>query len=182
MKSSAIGLLSFLAFAVFSSGCTAGKVVKREKAPSADFQAYKTFDFYKLEASGDTSANRFKLYTDVLRDAVARELLAKGYTQTSSDPDMLVNIGIVVKEETQTRETNIREAPRYMGQRRYSWKSQEVEVGRYKSGTVTIDLVDKDKNTMVWEGVVEGIISQRTNTYQNDINKAVTNLFSKFPD
>jgi len=164
------------------AGCSTGRIVKTEKAENVNFGTFKTFDFYKLEASGDTTAAKFRSYTDVLREAVARELTAKGYTRNESNPDLLVNIGIVVKEQTQTRETNIREAPRYMGQRRYSWKSQEVEVGKYKSGTVTIDLVDSRKNTMVWEGIVEGIISQKANTYQNDVNKAITNLFSKYPN
>ena len=176
MKSPVLFLLLFMA------GCSAGRVVKTEKADGTNFQSFKTFDFYKLEASGDTSSGRFNSYTNFLREAVGRELKAKGFTQSESNPDLLVNIGIVVKQETQTRETNIREAPRYMGQRRYSWKSQEVEVGKYKSGTVTIDLVDSKKNSRVWEGIVEGIISERTNTYENDVNKAITNLFSKFPD
>jgi hypothetical protein len=162
-------------------GCAPGKVVKTEKADNVNFQDFKTFDFYKLEASGDTASSRFNTYTNILRDAVARELTAKGYRQSPGDADLLVNIGIVVKEERQTRETNIREAPRYIGQRRYSWKSQEVEVGRYKSGTVTIDLVDGKKNSMVWEGVLEGIISQKENAYRNDIDKGIADLFEKFP-
>jgi len=176
MKYSAVVLLLALV------SCAPGKVVKTEKADNVNFQSFKTFDFYKLEASGDTATSKFSTYTDILKHAVARELTAKGYRESASNADLLVNIGIVVKEERQTRETNIREAPRYIGQRRYSWKSQEVEVGRYKSGTVTIDLVDSKNNNMVWEGILEGIISQKENAYRNDIDKGITNLFEKFPD
>jgi hypothetical protein len=171
-----------LVFLLFIAACSPGRVIKTEKAEGVDFNSYKTFDFYKLEASGDTSTAKFAPYTNILQQSIARELQAKGYSQSSSDPDLLVNIGIVVKEETQTRETNIREAPRYIGQRRYSWKSQEVEVGRYKSGTVTIDLVDPRKNSMVWEGVLEGVIANKQSSYENDINKGITNLFEKFPN
>jgi hypothetical protein len=35
---------------------------------------------------------------------------------------------------------------------------------------------------MVWEGVLEGIISKKENAYRNDIDKGITNLFGKFPD
>ncbi len=161
--------------------CSTARVVKTEKAPGIDFTSYKTYDFYELDASGDTTGNRFEPYTAILKQAISRELEAKGYRQ-DADPDLRVNIGIVVKEETQTRETNIREAPRYMGQRRYSWKSEQVEVGRYKVGTATIDLVDSRKNMMVWQGVMEGIISKKENSYEDDVNKGVTELFEKFPD
>ncbi|HMF72157.1 MAG TPA: DUF4136 domain-containing protein [Flavitalea sp.] len=164
------------------AGCSTGRVVKTEKAEGVNFQNFKTFDFYKLEASGDTSSSKFAAYTGILREAIARELTAKGYNESGGNPDLLVNIGIVVKEEIQTRETNIREAPRYIGQRRYSWKSQEVPVGRYKSGTVTIDLVESKKNNMVWQGVLEGIIAERQKGYESDVNKAVADLFAKFPD
>lgn len=173
--------LTFVVFLFALAGCSAGRVVKADKAPGVDFQSFKTFDFVKLEASGDTASARFDTYSTMLRDAVARELKAKGYTQSNSNPDLLVNIGAVVKEQTQTRETNIREAPRYIGQRNYKWKSEEVVVGHYKTGTVTIELVDSKQNNMVWQGVVEGIISEKTKTYQNDVNKAMTDLFAKFP-
>ena len=162
--------------------CSTARVVKTEKAPGVDFSAYKTYDYYELEASGDTAGNKFNPYTDLLRQAISRELEAKGLQQSSTDPDLRVNIGIVVREETQTRETNIREAPRYMGQRRYSWKSEQVEVGRYKTGTATIDLVDSRKNMMVWQGVMEGIISKKERSYESDVNRGVAELFEKFPD
>lgn len=105
MKFSVVLLL----FAI--AGCAAGRVVKTDKAQGVDFQSFKTFDFLKLEASGDTSSSRFNTYATMLRDAVTREMIAKGYTQSPTNPDLLVNIGAVVKEETQTRETNIRDAP-----------------------------------------------------------------------
>jgi hypothetical protein len=171
----------FLFLAVLFA-CSTARVVKTEKAPGVDFSTYKTYDFYELEASGDTTGNKFGPYTALLRQAISKELNAKGYQQRSADPDLRVNIGIVVKEETQTRETNIREAPRYMGQRRYSWKSEQVEVGRYKVGTATIDLVDSRKDMMVWQGIMEGIVSNRKSNYESDVNKGVTQLFEKFPD
>ena len=174
--------LSVIILLFVITGCSAGRVVKTEKAEGVNFQNFKTFDFFKLEASGDTSSSKFAAYTGILREAISRELKAKGYNESGNNPDLLVNIGIVVKEETQTRETNIREAPRYIGQRRYSWKSQDVVVGHYKSGTVTIDLVESQKNNMVWQGVLEGIIAEKQKGYESDINKAITNLFAKFPD
>ncbi|MET0300927.1 MAG: DUF4136 domain-containing protein [Flavitalea sp.] len=169
----------FVAF-LFLVSCTTTKVIKTEKVADVNFQSFKTFGFYKLEASGDTSS-KFDFYSSLLKDAIARELTSKGYTQTS-DPDLLINLGVVVKEETQTRQTDIREAPRYIGQRRYTWKSQEVPVSQYKTGTATIDLVESKQNRMVWQGTLEGIIPGNRKTYEKEINKGVAALFAKFPD
>jgi hypothetical protein len=175
--------MKFLAFLFVISvvSCSPVRVLDTEKAQDADLRAYKTFDFYKLEASGDTVSEKFRQYTDVLKQAITNQMQERGYTMATSDPDLLVNIGILVKEETQTRETTIREAPRYIGQRRYSWKSEEVEVGRYKSGTVTLHLVDADQNKMVWKGAVEGVISNRPKNIENDIKVAMDKLFAKLP-
>ncbi|RYG05652.1 MAG: DUF4136 domain-containing protein [Chitinophagaceae bacterium] len=170
-----------LAGFLFLLSCSTAKVVKTDKVAGVNFQSFKTFGFYKLEATGDTSS-KFDFYSSLLKQAIARELTAKGYTQTSSDPDLLVNLGVVVKEETQTRQTDIREAPRYIGQRRYTWKSEEVPVGQYKTGTATVDLVESKQNRMVWQGTLEGIIPGNRKTYEKEINKGVTALFAKFPD
>ena len=32
---------------------------------------------------------------------------------------------------------------------RYTWRSREVEVGRYREGTVSVHLVDSDRNELV---------------------------------
>ena len=175
MKFSLVVLLLAIA------GCSVTKTVNTVKAPGVDFTSFKTFDYFKLQASGDTVSSRFDNYANMIREAITREMIAKGYTQSSADPDLLINIGAVVKEQAQTRETNIRDAPRYTGQRNYSWKSEEVVVGHYKTGTVTIELVDRLKNSMVWQGVVEGLVADKPKTFQSDINKAITGVFQKFP-
>ncbi|MBI2283034.1 MAG: DUF4136 domain-containing protein [Bacteroidetes bacterium] len=96
---------------------------------------------------------------------------------------MLVNIGIRIKEEVQTRETDWRTdgAPRYIGQRNYSWKSESIEVGRYHEGTVAIHLVDAAENKMVWRGIVRGIVPENQKNVQAEVQKGISMLFDKFP-
>jgi hypothetical protein len=36
------------------------------------------------------------------------------------------------------------------GGRNYSWLAREVAVGRYRDGTVTVHLVDRTQNKLVW--------------------------------
>jgi hypothetical protein len=85
----------------------------------------------------------------------------------------------VVEEKVQTRETTIRDAPMYMGQRNYSWQSQEVPVGTYEEGTVTVDLVDRKKNERVWEGVASSVIVKKDEASQKNIADGAEKLFAK---
>ncbi len=169
-------------FVLLFSGCSSSKVLKTEKSDAADFSSYKTFDFYKVAASGDTNAQKFNENVEKLEDAIAIKLQKFGYLLSKTNPDLLINIGVVVREEIQTRQTDLRtDAPRYIGQRRYSWKSQEVEVGRYRQGTVTVDLVDRKQNKLVWQGAIEDIIPQKTAKLEKTIKKGVEKLFASYP-
>lgn len=117
---------------------------------------------------------------DQIKSAVASELTQRGYQQTSGNADLMVNLGLVVQEKTQTRQTNIREAPIYIGQRRYSWQSQEVPVGQYQEGTLNVDVVDAKSNQLLWDAAVRSILTKRSVDPAN-INEAVAKLFEKFP-
>jgi hypothetical protein len=167
---------------VFFTGCSSARVLHSEKADDADLSSYKTFDFYKVEASGDTLTQQFNERIAKLEDAIALEMQKYGYLLSKTNPDLLVNIGIAIQEEVQTRRTDFRtDAPRYIGQRRYSWKSEEIETGRYKEGTVTIHLVDSVKNKMVWKGAVQGILPEKEEKLESRIRKGIQKLFKEFP-
>ena len=107
----------------------------------------------------------------------------RGYVQQTAQPDLLINIGLVVKEQVQTRQTDWRTdgAPRYMGQRNYTWKSEEIEVGRYREGTVTVHVVDAARKQMLWKGGAKGIIPDKQKQLPALAGEAMKELFSKYP-
>ncbi|CAN5621518.1 DUF4136 domain-containing protein [soil metagenome] len=171
-----------LFFALLVASCSATKVSKTEFAPNVDYGSYKTFDFYKLQASGDTISANFKNSTELLQNAIAAEMEKCGYTKSAVNPDMLVNIGVLVEEKIQTRQTDLRtDRPMYIGQRNYKWESKEVETGRYRLGTMTLDMVDAKKNTMLWTGVVEDIFPEKIEKLQTTVDKGVAELFKRYP-
>jgi hypothetical protein len=90
---------------------------------------------------------------------------------------------IVVKEQVQTRQTDFRTdgLPRYMGQRRYSWKSEEIVVGKYREGTLMIDLVDAVNNKMVWQGGSDRYHSCKEYQLQVEMNQVVKEIIDKIP-
>lgn len=163
------------------AACTSVKVLNTKAADDFKLSDYHTFDFYEVRTSGDTLGEAFEERVELLKNEIARELSEIGLSRSSSNPDLKVNLGIVVEEKVQTRQTHIREAPIYIGQRRYSWKSEEVEAGRYREGTVSVDMVDPEQNELVWQGVAEGVIPRSNRKLKRTIQEGVEELFSQIP-
>jgi hypothetical protein len=176
-------ILFFLLLFVSLAACSGVKVLPTESADGVNWTKYKSFDFYQVDASGDTVSAQFAAGIDVLKQAIAQEMKQRGYVQTASQPDLLINIGLVVKEQVQTRQTDWRTdgATRYMGQRNYTWKSEEIEVGRYREGTVTVHVVDAARKQMVWKGGAKGIIPDKQKQLPALAAEAMKELFSKYP-
>jgi hypothetical protein len=176
-------ILTVLLISTIAACSSSIKISNTESAPNVDLAKYKTFDFYKLEASGDTVSKGFNERMATLKSAISGELTKRGYTQSSSKPDLLVNIGLQVEEKTQTRETDWRTdgAYRYAGQRNYSWKSEEIVVGYYKEGSVTVHLVDAAQNSMVWKSTAKDILPTKESKVQEAAEAGMKALFEKFP-
>jgi hypothetical protein len=161
------------------SGCGGISITGVDKTDNFQISNYKTFDFYKIDASGDALSENSKQNLELLKAAITKELLAKGVTQSSADPDLLVNIGVVVLEKVQTRETRLGEYPTYMGTRNYSWERQDIEVGRYRDGTVTVHLVEPETKKMVWKGAAQGVLPNKQSGVPGMIDQGMKQLFAK---
>lgn len=160
-------------------GCSGISIIGVDKADKFTISNYKTFDFFQIDASGDALSAHSKENLELIKAAITKELQAKGVTQSSTDPDLLVNIGVVVMEKIQTRETRIGEYPTYMGTRNYSWERQDIEVGRYREGTVTVHLVEPEVKRMVWKGAAEGVLPNKQSNVPKMIDQGMKQLFAK---
>jgi len=172
-----IGFFLFLTVA-----CSSVKIKGVEKTDDFLLTSYKTFSFYEVSSGGDALGPNYQENLKLLKEAIAKEMNARGVMLSGDNPDLLVNIGVVVSEEIQTRETsftNPADRTAYMGQRNYSWKSSEVEVGRYREGTVTVHLVDRAANKLVWKGSAESVVPEKQKNVPALIEDGMKRLFEK---
>ncbi|GAB3643551.1 DUF4136 domain-containing protein [Spirosoma arcticum] len=160
--------------------CSPYRVVRNQSDKAATWSAYRTFAFVDTNRIDPTPRDAYQVAVEEVKQAVAAELGKRGYQQTKDNPDLLVNLGTVIKEKTQTRQTTINEAPLYIGQRRYSWRSQEVPIGTYNEGTVSLHVVDAQRNALVWDVAVSSVLNRRSVT-PVQIGEAVARVFEKFP-
>ena len=152
-------------FLMLGVACVPVRVVNVSKlSPIANGAAYKTYNFGDLDIKNEPFGN-YQKNLRFLTSAIDREMQAKGFQRAATNPDLLINLGLAITDEVQTRETTIRDAPynvRYSATgtygRSYSYQNTEIEVARYKEGHVAFDLVDVKKSELIWQGSVARLL------------------------
>ncbi len=175
--------LPLLCFVFLITACNPSyKLLKVKKENTFRLADYPTYGFYDIEAKGDTVSRNFEKNVGIIKDAIAKNLQTRGLDE-ARDPSLKINIALNVQEQLQTRQTDFQTdgLPRYMGQRRYSWKSEEVVTGKYREGTIVIDLVDAANNRMVWQGGASGIIPEKAKSFTEDINQVISEIVARMP-
>src|ERR1044072_886069 len=157
--------LLFILF--FTMGaCSPIQGLDQEPAENFSLSNYRTFNFYEVDASGDSlSGKTYRNGIASLKTEIRQQLQKRGLQLGEHDPDLLVNIGIVIKAD----------APRYIVQKRYQVESEEK--AKYTEGTVSVHLVDRMNNKLVWRGVVEGVVPDRPASLQRNVADAMDVLF-----
>jgi hypothetical protein len=173
---------------LLAAGCSSGPNVRSDYDRSADFGQYRTYGFVTRQ---DTDHREFKsMATQLLETAASREMAARGYTP-AAEPDLVINFQGKVEEKTDIRSTP---APYYGPSWGYGgWYGApyggfgygggtEVSTRRYNYGTVIIDVVDREKRQVVWQGGIEGELSKKDlENREQTINTIVKEIFRQYP-
>lgn len=179
-------LLTFLA--ILLTGCATGPQVTTHAMPRVDFTAYETFGW--PEEVGTDRGGYESSITQYFKQAAKREMEALGYRYVEKDPELMVNFfaNAEDKQDVYTRPSmNASLATGYYGYRygMYSaWPvyTTEVDTFNYTVGTANIDLVDAEKMQLIWEGRIEGRLTEGTlSDPRAAIYEAVADIFSEFP-
>ncbi|APD07571.1 hypothetical protein UJ101_02068 [Flavobacteriaceae bacterium UJ101] len=141
---------------------------------TANFSQYKTFSFH------DKGIEKLQLNDlDKRRviNAVTAELIAKGMQPAKDNPDVIVNILASNKEKV---DINYYNDP-YWGWYYYPWGMNQASVNQYTEGTLIIDLIDNQKNTLVWQGKGTGFRVDNIQNKAETIKEAINVIMSHYP-
>lgn len=176
-------LLPFLLLLLGLGACASGPRVRVDQDPTADFARYRTFGW-----ASPLGTDRFgytSLTTERFKAAVEREMTARGYVM-APNPDLLVNFSGRIQERTRVQ--TVPSPPvGYYGYRFYgAWPGygfgSTTYVEQYTEGTVNVDIVDRTRNALVWEGVAVGRVTrQDREDPAGSIAEAVAAIFARFP-
>lgn len=177
-------LLTVFALA-FLAGCATGPRITAEADPRADFSQYRTWAFYSplaVEKEGYATPASTRM-----KDAVRAQMASRGYVYSEADPDLRVNLNAYMERRTDVSSTPYVDYTYYYSYRagRYFavpfWHDR-THVYRYTEGTVNVDIVDAERNALVWEGVAVGRVANLKPADRDArIDSTIAEIFAQYP-
>jgi len=167
------------------AACATGPRVRTDYDPSADFAQFRTWGFYQpiaMEESGYSS-----WISDRIKDNVRREMQARGYRYVEDKPDLQVNFQGIVRERTSVWSVPRTDQHWFYSYRRRAYFAvpfwyDETQVSQYTEGTLTVDLVDAQRNRMVWTGAAIGRVVHSTPAERAaQVDVSIASIFAQYP-
>ncbi|AMD46401.1 DUF4136 domain-containing protein [Bordetella holmesii] len=164
--------------------CASQPVVRSDYDHKVDFAQYHSYGF--MSPLGTDKAGYSSLLTERLKDAVRQEMARRGYVYNENQPDLQVNFSAKLENKVQIVQAAAPPMPYYAyrggfygGWPGYGWGD---DVYQYTQGTLNVDLVDRRRKQLVWEGVVTGEVSEPNwAESQQRVDAAVALIFQKYP-
>lgn len=144
---------------------------------TANLNEYQTFGW--LPPTNIETRNNPLYYNELndkrIKTAIAKQLESRDY-QFSEDPEMIIHYHIILEDKTVVRTDPY---GYYYGP---YWMRTEVNVYEYREGTLIIDLMDADTNSLVWRGWITSFLKNSDpNNMEESVDKAVRMIFAEYP-
>jgi hypothetical protein len=179
MKRVTMNILLFVLPAALAVSCKPTLKVSSDYDRQANFSGYKTFSLFYLA----TNKNVTELNAGRIWNSVRAEMIRKGYTETYTNPDLLVNAVSVVKNKQHVGATS--GSYGYAGPfRPYGGMvttQTTFQSYNYKDGSLMIDVVDAKARKLVWQGAVNAELTKQPKNPDEAIQKAVSRTMASFP-
>jgi hypothetical protein len=163
------------------TACASKPIIHTQVSPALEIQRYQTFGF--VEHPDTDKAGYTTLVTRYLKEAVSREMVARGYTH-SDHPDLLVNFTTGTRDKVEGDPW----PDVGLGWGRWSrgwgwggmWGGRDIRT--VTEGSLTIDVVDHERKELIWSGTAQGrVTSRQEDNPQPALDKAVAAIFDKYP-
>jgi hypothetical protein len=181
---SAVALIA-VAFTSLLFSCGPSVKVTSDHDSSVNLHQYHTFSMYKLESKTDAVS---QLNANRITAAVKREMLKKGFTESATNPDLLINT-IAILKDRQSVSSNTDFYGYGGAYRPYAWgagaggvsASTTYSVENYKDGSLIIDIVEAASKKLIWQGTGNSEIDKPLKDPDKQIPAAVAKIMASFP-
>ncbi|KLT70694.1 MULTISPECIES: DUF4136 domain-containing protein [Flavobacterium] len=153
---------------------------------AANFSEFKTFAVYDLKAQeGQVS----QLNVDRVTKAIRAEMIAKGFSETSSNPDLKVNaVSILKNKQSVTADSNFygyggmyRPYGYWGGGAMMGGATTTFNTYDYVDGSLVIDIVSTKTQKLVWQGIGNSQIDSRPDNPEEFIAASIKKILEGFP-
>ena len=162
----------FILIATFTLMSCNAVSVTQDYDRSANFATYKTYSYHQ---KGLDKLKLNDLDKRRILAAVDREMATKGFTKVNENADLVVNV--LASSSQEVRVDNDMYGYGYYGY----WGNRYPNVSEYTSGKIIIDIVDENRNILVWQGIGSGLNVDNIAAKNERIPEAINNILKKFP-
>src|ERR1700724_3020609 len=161
---------SFLCLALLLAATAAfPREVTTDYDHHADFSRYKTYSWAKVETANS-------LWDERVKDAIEKELAAKGWTQVPGGGDVSI-VAVGTTHERETLETF------YTGLG-WHWRGfgdAITEVRPYRVGTLVVDMFDSSNMRLIWCGTASDGVASKPYKGIKELEIDGHKMFEHFP-
>ncbi len=148
-------------------------------AVSVDYDRENDFSKYKTFAWREGRTARSEMNEKRIRDAVNANLEAAGLVRTEGEADLYVLSYVSVEGEERVNVEQIGYGGYWGG-----YTTSIVHVQEIKVGTLMVDMLDGETETLVWRGIAQKTLKRKgyaSVEAEKLINKIVGKLYKKYP-
>jgi hypothetical protein len=137
---------------------------------AANFSKVKTYSWSKVHTANS-------IWNDRVKDAVDKELAAKGWTQVPSGGD----VGLVAVEKTSIHQQYDTFYDGFGGWRWAGMGESTTTVDNYKVGTLIVSMFEGNSKQLIWRGTSTSDLSGNPEKNTKKLDKDVQKMFKNFP-
>ena len=173
----------FLPAFLFVVACAYGQDVHYNYDRSANFAAYKSYQWVDLPGPGGAVPDQ--LIDQAIKRAVDEQLSQKGLTQVEKDGYLKISYHAILREEKAVDLSGFGTGIGPLGGGLGPWSNGTVtgQTSTIPVGTLVIDLYDPTRNQLVWRGDVTKTLDINKSPDKNyrALQKAMSKLFKNYP-
>ena len=136
----------------------------------AKFSRIKTYSWSKVQTANS-------IWDDRVKDAVNKDLAAKGWTQVPSGGD----VSLEAVEKTSIHQQYDTFYNGFGGRRFGGFGDSTTSVDNYQVGTLIVSMFDGNSKQLLWRGASSSDLSGNPKKNTKKLDKDVTKMFKKFP-
>src|ERR1700752_4644848 len=138
---------------------------------AANFNQIKTYSWSRVHTANS-------IWDDRVKDAVDKELAAKGWTQVPSGGD----VALVAIEKTSVQQQYDTFYDSFGGFRRFGgFGESTTSVDNYRVGTLIVSMFNRDSKQLIWRGTSTSDLSGNPDKNSKKLDQDVAKMFKKFP-
>lgn len=184
-KSKTLRIIPIL-FLGFIYSCSPTVSVTSDYDHAANFSQFKTFAVYDLKAQ-EGQVNQLNI--DRVTSAIRADMLAKGFTESTTNPDLKVNaVSILKNKQSVTADSNFygyggmyRPYGYWGGGAMMGGATTTFNTYDYVDGSLIIDIVSTKTQKLVWQGVGNAQIDSKPDNPDEFISNAIKKILAGFP-